>query len=311
MNKIVSAIFLPVLASFSISSLAGVGTVDVDSYLQQQGWKRYDTTALPRSPVPGVVPLMFYDKGNSVPSCGLLVAAPAGKGPTFIELVGSEPGAGFPQCLSINAITPFKLQNVEYIVVQYLSRETREDVDRRFHYLVRSAAQGFVTDKVLTDAAPVSSVGQGDAKRTAAISPDGVRIARLAQLKKAEPAWRLIERDFVSDKSSSFATFEDKKAAGCQFVTEAGAAPLITSNVTFAPSSKCDSVLASSRFEKSGKIYYLAMFKTNDRKQLVGVTSVAADGRIEVEKTLSEFINQSGMTKDMKAAKAALVKKIQ
>jgi hypothetical protein len=45
-----------------------------------------------------------------------------------------------------SAITPFKLQNKEYIVIAYLSRETREDVDRHFHYLVRSEAQGFVTD---------------------------------------------------------------------------------------------------------------------------------------------------------------------
>ena len=106
----------------------------------------------------------------------------------------------------------------------------------------------------------------------------------------------MVERDLISDKSSSFATFEDKSLSRCQFV---------------APLSKCDSVLASSRFEKGAKIYYLAMFKTQDKKQLVGVTSVASDGRIAVEKTLSESVNRSGMTKDMKTAKAALMKEIQ
>ena len=114
----------------------------------------------------------------------------------------------------------------------------------------------------------------------------------------------------ISDKSSSFATFEGKNATGCQFVTEAGAAPLITSSNAFAPAEKCNGVLASSRFEKSGKIYYLALFKTQDAKQMVAVTSVAADGRIEVEKNLSASVNRSGMTKDMKTAKAALTKEI-
>ena len=60
---------------------------------------------------------MFYDKGNSVPSCGLLVSSAAGKGPIFIELVGSDPGVGFPQCLSIARITPFKLLKKDYLVI--------------------------------------------------------------------------------------------------------------------------------------------------------------------------------------------------
>jgi hypothetical protein len=300
-----------VVALVACSDSAPAATaVDVGSYVKQQGWKRIDAASLPRSPVPDVAPMMFYDKGNSVPSCGLLTASAGGKGPVFIELVGSDPGVGFPQCLAIVAITPFKMQNKEYMAIEYLSRETREDVDRRFHYLVRDAAQSFVTDSVLTDAAPVSSAGQGAAGTVPTKGQDGVRFARLAQVGKTQPTWRLLERDFISDKSSSFATFHDKSATKCQFVTEAGGAPVVTSYDAFAPSTKCDSVLASSRVEKGGKVYYLAMFKTQDQKQLVGITSVAPDGRIEVENTLAESINRSGMTKDMKAAKAALMKAI-
>jgi hypothetical protein len=309
MKKIIPVILLLSLAACSRSTPAASRTPDAGGYLQQQGWKPYESKSLPHSPVPDVVPLMFYDKGNSVPSCGLLVASAAAKGPTFIELVGSDPGVGFPQCLSIATITPFKLEKKDYIVIAYLSRETREDVDHRFHYLVRNDAQDFVTDKALTEAAPVTSAGQG-ATGAATKSVDGVRFARLAQLGKAQPAWRLLERDFISDKSSSFATFEDKKASGCQFVTEAGAGSVVASSNAFAPSEKCNSILASSRFEKSGKIYYMAMFKTQDNKQMVGVTSVATDGRIEVEKALSESINRGGMTRDMKTAKAALAKEI-
>jgi hypothetical protein len=310
MNKIISAFMVVALAACSNSAPAATA-VDAGSYVKQQGWKRVDAASLPRSPVTDVAPLMFYDKGNSVPSCGLLTASAGGKGPVFIELVGSDPGVGFPQCLAIVAITPFKMQNKEYMAIEYLSRETREDVDRRFHYLVRDAAQIFVTDSVLTDAAPVSSAGQGAAGTVPTKGQDGVRLARLAQLGKTQPRWRLLERDFISDKSSSFATFQDETGTRCQFVTEAGAAPVVTIHDAFAPSAKCGRILASSRLEKGGKVYYLAMFSTQDKQQVVGVTSVSADGRIAVEKTLSESINRAGMTKDMSIAKAALLKEIQ
>jgi hypothetical protein len=309
-KKILSLMILLAFVAQSGFASAIADKVDAGSYMQKQGWTHVDVKSLPRSPVPDVVPLMFNDKGNSVPSCGLLTASGSGKQPVFIELVGSDPGVGFPQCLAINALTPFKLQNKEYIAIEYLSRETREDVDRRFHYLVRDATQTFVTDSVLTDAAPVTPAGQGAAGTAPAKSYDGVKFARLFQLGKAQPAWRLLERGFISDKSSSFATFQDKPATKCQFVTEAGGAPVVTSHDAFAPSTKCDSVLASSRVEKAGKVYYVAMFKTQDKKQLVGITSVAPDGRIEVEITLAASINLSGMPKDMKAAKAALLKAI-
>jgi hypothetical protein len=86
---------------------------------------------------------------------------------------------------------------------------------------------------------------------------------------------------------------------------------VVTLHDAFAPSAKCGSVLASSRLEKGGKVYYLAMFSTQDKQRVVGVTSVLADGRIAVEKTLSESINRAGMTNDMSIAKAALLKEIQ
>jgi len=304
MNKMVPAILLLALSACSESAPA-TEALNTKGYIRAQGWKPFDDKDVPKSPVPDVAPIMFYDKGNSVPSCGLITASGGGKAPGFVELVGSDPGVGFPQCLDIEAITPFKLQARDYIVVQFLSRETREDIDRRFHYLVRDAAMSFVTDKALSEAAPVISVEQGTTK--AAKATDGVRFARLTLVSRANSGWRVVERDFISDKASSFATLEDKKAGQCQFLTEAGAAPVMTPHTAFAPGSRCDSVLASSRYEKGGKIYYLAMFKTQDKKQLVGVTSVSADGSIVIEKPLAESINRNGSTKDMITAKAKLI----
>ena len=286
-------------------------SVSVDQFLRQQGWQRHDTHSLPRSPVADVIPLMFYDKGNTVPSCGLLTLSQSGKAPVFIELVGSEPGVGFPQCLNIAAMNVFRLQNKDYVAIDYLSRETREDVDRRFHYLVRRATGEFVTDKVLTDAAPVIPVREKGTAPRPAHAMDGRRFARITQLGMSQPAWRLLERDFISDDSSSFATFQDRKGQRCQFLTEAGGAPLITPSTVFAPGARCDSILASSRYATSGKVYYLAMFEIKDRRQRVAVTSVSPDGVIAAETRLADFINGNGATSSINAAKASLVNALQ
>lgn len=197
-----ASIWLLAVAVGATSAPAIAGTIDASNYLQQQGWKPYDTISLPRSPVPDVVPLMFCEKGNLVPSCGLLTASIGGKGPAFLKLVDSDPGVGFPQCLSIAAITPFKLQNKEYIVIEYLLCETRDDVERHFHYLIRGEAQGFVTNKLLTEAVRVTTAGKGAAGSATAKPMDGVRLACLAQLRKTQPARHIIEREFISNKFS-------------------------------------------------------------------------------------------------------------
>ena len=89
---------------------------------------------------------------------------------------------------------------------------------------------------------------------------DGVKAARAAYLGKAFAQWRFLERDFISDIASSFAILENKKNQQCLFVAEAGAVPVSLNHTEYAPASKCSSVLASSRLDKAGTTYYLAMF---------------------------------------------------
>jgi hypothetical protein len=120
-----------------------------------------------------------------------------------------------------------------------------------------------------------------------------------------------MERDFISDRASSFAILENKKAPQCQFIGEAGTAPSVTAHTAFAPASKCVEVLASSRYEKNGKVFYLAMFRDQAGKQLVGVVSAASDGSVNAERALADGINRTGVTQDMKSAKAALAKELQ
>jgi hypothetical protein len=76
--------------------------------------------------------------------------------------------------------------------------------------------------------------------------------------------------------------------------------------VDFAAGSQCAGVLASSRFEKSGIIYYIALLKLSSGNQLATITSVSPTGEIHVEKELAERINRANATKDIKSVKAAL-----
>jgi len=279
--------------------------VNAERYLRQQGWKAYEAKQAARSPLPDITPVVYYAEGNSVPSCGIVTGSMEGKSSGFIELVGSDPGVGFPQCLGILSITPFRLQNSEYVVVEYLSRETREDIDRHYSYLVRDRTRGFVEDEILNRAIPSAPADVG-----AAAASHGVWLARAALLTAAYPEWYLIERDLISDQRSSFAIFEDRKARRCHFVAEAGAVPVAIAHTTFLPASACAEVLASSRYEKNGKVFYLAMFRDQDRTQRVGIVSVSADGSVIAEKALAEQVNRAGAVKDIKSAKAALIKQL-
>ncbi|MEH6435946.1 hypothetical protein [Massilia sp. DD77] len=288
------------------TTLYAAPALDPEHYVRQQGWKRYEGKPSAKALGAELVPVMFYDKGNAVPSCGLLTGGGAGSPPGFIELVGSEPGVNFPQCLDLVAITPFRMRNLEYVAVEYRSRETREDIERGFHYLVRDPVKGFLTDEALTGAVPSMPL-----ELPAATSIDAVRIARSAALARDYPQWGLVERDFISDNASSFAVFEDRKAQQCHFVAEAGGAPLAFSQAVFFPAAACAGVLASSRYERSGVVYYLVMFTSRDKQRLVAVTSVAADGKITAEKSLSDAIQRAGDIRDMRTAKAALAKGLQ
>lgn len=272
--------------------------LDPAQFIRQRGWRPVEGHIQAHSPSQDIAPMLYYEKGNSVPSCGLIAVSPNEKDPTFFELVSSDPGADYPQCMGVISMVPFRLQNRDYIAVEYESRDTREDFYRSFHYVYRDAAMGYLRDKTLTAVVPSNA--------PASKHMDGVKIARAAHLAKAFPQWRLLDRDFISDTSSSFAILEDKKKQRCHFVAEAGGAPVMAHHEEFVPDTKCVSVLASSRIEKAGTLYYLVMFKSDKGKQLVAVTSVSPAGKVTAEKALSDRVNRSGATKDIRTAKASL-----
>lgn len=300
-----------VLAIAALGIRATAQPIDVAAFLKERGAEDAGLRMLARSPNPAVTLVSLYEKDNTTPSCGVLIAAPHAAKPRYVAIVGSEPDAGFPMCVGMPSITPFRLQGRNYLMIEYLSRETSDETWREFLYLVDEPGAGFVTDDTIGRGMPPSN-GESSRSVLGASRPlEGIRLARAAAMKRSFPQWRFVDRDFIADGASSFATFEDGKAHACHAAVEAGDKPVPVDLADVTGAGRCAGVLAASRLTTPSATYYLALIKSDTGRQLVGIASVAADGRIKVEKTLSEDLNRAGATRDVKTAKAALAARLQ
>jgi len=63
---------------------------------------------------------------------------------------------------------------------------------------------------------------------------------------------------------------------------------------------------SSGRLDKSGTVYYLVLFRTENDEQPVAIISRRPFEQVTAEKTLSYSITRSGRAKDIRNAKAAL-----
>ena len=294
------------LAATLLGGAARAQSVDVSRFIKERGATQAHMKVAARSPEPSVVPVMFFDKDGSAPACGLLVAAPHAAGPRFIGLTGPDAGAGFPACVAIPSITPFRLQGRRYLMVEYHHRETREDTYAGFRYLYDAPGQGYVSDEALESAGPAQAPTVADPSPSAARTLAGIKRARAAVMKRTFPQWRFQERDFSADNGSSFAAFVDEASHACHVVAEAGAAPVAASAADFVPGVRCAGVLATSRLAAAGATYYLALFESDGGERLVGIVSVSAHGQIGIERALSAAINRARATANINTAKTAL-----
>src|SRR5471030_3287880 len=80
-------------------------SVNVGKYLAQRGWTPYESKAKFVSPSDEIAPVMYYAKGATVPSCGLLSGG--GSAPAFLEILAAEAGEQYPHCPSINDAAKF------------------------------------------------------------------------------------------------------------------------------------------------------------------------------------------------------------
>lgn len=304
---------LTLLISLPLATLgvrAAAEPVDVATFLKERGAERADLGPIARSPNPAIVPLSLYEKDNVVPSCGVLIAPPHGGKPHFIEILGSEPHVDFPACMGMPSITAFRLQGRNYVMVEYHSRETREDTYRQFHYFVEDSVAGFVTDEKIIEGMSGENAAMRRSELGSAHPLDGIKQARAAGMKASFPQWHFVERDFIADSTSSFATFEDRKSHACFAAAEAGDKPVSMNVSGVTADSRCAGVLASSRLTTPAATYYLALVKTDSNQQRVGIVSIARDGSIRVEKELSDTLNRAEATRDIKTAKAALTARL-
>lgn len=283
------------------SCAAHAASPDAGAFLTGRGAHDAGLRLLARSPSADVTPLAFVDKGRSTPTCGLLLARPGNTAAEFVELTGPDETSAFPHCAGILSMTPFRLGSRQTIAVEYLTRDTRDDLYRQFAYLRQEPARGFVVDEHMGGGGEDASVRVGAAARPGL----GIRHARMDALKKAYPGWTMRERDFIADGDGSFAIFEDGKTRACHLAAEAGGAPLAMGLGEIVPGARCTGVLASTRLQKAGTTYYLAMFASADGRQPVAVMAVRPDGRVAADTALSGTINRSG-PRDIASAKAAL-----
>lgn len=287
----------------SSTTSTGASVPDVFKYAAQQGWTSVKA-GTPKLPLNDIAPVVYTAKGDIAPSCGLL--AHTAIGIEFFEMLSPEKGSGFPQCLNISDAAEFELRNRQYLVVEYINRDTVEDFYRQYFYLYRDSAGRYTTDSELND-----SVVWTDPLRAsrdsvnASRAQEGVKRAKGTLLAKAVPGMRFLEREFMTGKNSSFAAFHDKASDKCVFLVDAGAKRATYGHELFAKGDKCDIVLASGKMENAGTTYYLALFKGAVRNHLA-IVSVASGDAIAAETDLALGVETKGTLADLKTAKERL-----
>lgn len=316
MTNIFSAIFVVVLATSQVACKASDGSSDtaatrnasavsapnVSKYVAERGWTVAKSKAL-TLPVSDIAPVLYTAKGDFAPSCGLLAQTSAGT--EFFEILSPEEGAGFPQCLVIDDVAAFELRKRQYLVFEYLNRDTKEDVYRQYFYVYRDAAGRYIADKELNESpAWAEAVVASNSKVNRPLAKEGIRRARGTVLANMVPGMHFLERDFIAEQTNAFASFHDKARNKCAFVVESGSKPTTFGHDLFASGDTCLEVLATSKLERAGITYFLALFRGTTRNHLTAV-SVAANGAIAAETRAALAAEKASALVNMKATKAA------
>ena len=278
-------------------------TLNVSQYVTQQGWSLVKSTA-PTLPVNDIAPLVYTAKGDFSPSCGLLAHTAAGT--EFFEMLTPERGAGFPQCLAVNDVASFKMRDRQYLVFEYINRDTKEDFYRQYFYLYRGPAGRYIADKESNNSAVwTEPVRASPNSISSPRATEGVRRARGILLSTAVPGMQFLEREFMVGKTSTFAAFQDKSKEKCTFLVDAGDKPIIFQHEVFSNGDKCQTVLAAGQMDHAGATYYLALFKGDSRNHL-GVVSVGPNNIVATESRGAIAAAKKSTLPDLKTAKEAL-----
>lgn len=287
----------------SICIAVTAAPLDEKQYLKERQWSEVKQAHKVASPVRGIIPLMYFDKDTSGPSCSLLLET-ADK-PALLEMTGPDKGETFPQCIGVNDAASFKIGKEEYVVFEYLTRETREDTFSRFYYVIKGSNGQYQSASDLNEAelAPLAA----PAKATGINPPrsrEGIAAARTIITAKSMTGMEFQPRDYLVDGTRSFAIYKNKINTACTFVVDDGITFHSFAHTSSAQGDTCKEILASGKIESKGSTYFIALYKGATRNHL-GVVSVSR-GTVQLDDALAVAANSSAKLTTMKQAKTAL-----
>lgn len=286
-------------ALYNMTSFAAAAAPDAAAYIAARGWRPYEQhKPLPR-PAADIAPVLYFAPGDTAPSCGLLSQ---GKGaPAFIDVLRPERPGGFPQCLAIDAAAAFSLDKNPYLVFEIVNRDSKTDTYRQYFYVYKNSAGAWVKDEELHLALARSRNAPGFREKLKGVA-DGVRLAKASFIRKSMPGMTLSPRDSIYTDSASYAVLEDKAARQCAFVLEKAGTLFRFDHTTFAGGDKCTDVLATSKFNEKGKIYFMTMFKGVKQKRLA-IVSVSQSNAVTAEKELAALALAKASLTDMRSVR--------
>ena len=291
------------LAMFGvIPAISGAAPLDIAAFIKERGWTGAKIIAPFKMPVNDIVPVMYFTK-TGAPACGLLSQSKSGA--SFIEMLGPDPSTGWPQCMGINDVAAFDIDNKKYLVFELANRDTREDTHREFFYVYKDRAGVYTADKmpgIDTPAEGARPLFKGRAKGAL----EGVRLAKAAFIKRAAAGLALVQRDSIYADTAAYAVFADQTHTKCAFVLQSGSMVSKFDHTLFSNADACTDTLATSKFDKGGKTYYMTMFRGLKQKRMA-IVSVTNANVITAEKELAALAAANAPMTDMRSVRMFLL----
>lgn len=293
-----------IFASLIFNNLTFAQPIDVQNFVNQQGWTETIFKQRLSNPVPGIVPLAYFTKDGMGPNCALIVET--NKGPKILNVSSVEQGESYPQCLGFNGAEQFQMNNRNFVVFEFLTRETREDTFSRFYFVSKQKDGYYASSDELNNSASAPLAKQVKATDTYLTrARNGVLLARTLITEAGMIGMKLQSRDYLIDGSRSFSIFQDKSKTVCTFVVDDGLKLFSYPHTQFARGDSCHVILASGKLENKGKTFYIVMFEGKDGVHL-GVVSVSANGVVEPNESAAVTASRSSKLSTMTQAKSAL-----
>ena len=203
--------------------------------------------------------VMYFKKGSSAPSCGLL---PRG-GTEIAPLLEPDEDSDYPQCSGFVGAVQFHWAGQTVYVVRFLQRDTAQDTSDSDVALSASSA----------GLARPDGVDQGSMPTHKSLGTVAAWVkAQLVGLDDTKAGFKPSERDIALTDNAFLAVAVDSPGTRCRLTVGAialDAAP----TPTVVP---CGAVLATTGFVSGATAWFIALLRTVDGRSVAHVFSVGA-----------------------------------